>query len=204
MTNPMMSGALLINGQTLSARCIGGDVFSHIVTRGLGLALDYVEPNRFIPQGGVGTVISRALTLYASILENNSPSSKFVQCMSLLEFLAYPDRYCNFKKVKPILLRYLSQSKSDHEQLSKRLEQFTHLEDHLGTECGYRTRIVHLGDRLERILPAIDERNSLFKELDKYIHRIIDHMIDHANLDWHDYTIVRDAMGPFAKQAKSE
>ena len=62
---------------------------------------------------------------------------------------------------------------------------------------GYRTRIIHIGEKLDTIIPDPDNRRRLFEELDGYIRPIINHMIAHSQLDFAEYLELRDKMRPF-------
>jgi hypothetical protein len=63
-------------------------------------------------------------------------------------------------------------------------------------EVGYRTRIVHQGERLEEIIPSLAEREKLFQEVRHYMSSVIDHMIHHSDLAWDQYKSIRDSLGP--------
>jgi len=74
--------------------------------------------------------------------------------------------------VKKIVARYVASSKDEYTHLLERFSELTS-KKHRETqqEIGYRTRIIHIGDRLEKLLPnPLDQRN-LFEELDSYIRR---------------------------------
>ncbi len=59
---------------------------------------------------------------------------------------------------------------------------------------GLRTRIVHIGGRLEFLVPSGRDREALFLELDGYVRCVIDHMIDHSSLSWDSYEEVKAQM----------
>jgi len=66
-----------------------------------------------------------------------------------------------------------------------------------GQEIGYRTRVVHLGDRIEKLVPDASALRKLFAELDGYIRRVMDHMIEHSEMTFADYLLVREALRPY-------
>ena len=90
-SNHMMAGALLYSGALREARIIGGAAFSYFLTRGLGMPLKQLERDTFPRDGEVGRIVNHALSLYATLLEAANPTVRFMQSMSLLEFLADPD-----------------------------------------------------------------------------------------------------------------
>jgi hypothetical protein len=97
-SNHMMAGALLYNGQMKESRIVGGAAFTHYLTRGLGLPLDHLGWGDFPRVGETGRVANHALSLYASLLESDNQTARFMQALSLLEFLASPDEYQRFEK----------------------------------------------------------------------------------------------------------
>jgi len=195
-SNHMMAGALLYNAARQEARVLGGAAFTHIVTVGLGLPLESVSPSDFPQTGEVGNVVRQGLALYSDLLEANNQTAKFIQSLALLEFLAIPDDYAQFKKVSPIVRRYLTDDDQENARLKDRLTELTGKRaPSTNAHLGYRTRIIHIGDRLSDLVPDADDRKQLFEELDGYIRAMINHMIAHSALDWPSYMEIRDRMG---------
>ncbi len=199
-TNHMMAGALLYNHFDREARIIGGDAFTHIITRGLGLSLESIDHSEFPSHGEVGSIVGHALLLYTAMLEANNPTSFFVQALSLLEFLADPNEYRKFEEVKKIIARYVAKNAVDYDALLNRFRELTSKqEDITGRQIGYRTLIIHMGKRLEDIVTDIEQRRSIFLELDKCIRSIIDHMIIHSEFKFDNYLKIRNELQPFKK-----
>ena len=197
-SNRMMSGALLYNHSLKEGRIIGGDAFTHAITRGLGLPIESVEHNLFPKEGEVGSIINHALALYTLLLETESPTFRFVQALSLLEFLANPDEYQKFAEVSKIISRYIAKDRHEYKRLLDRFFALTGKKDLATNEyIGLRTRIVHLGGRLEEIIPQEEQRKDLFIELGSYIKAVIDHMIKHSEMTWVDYLAIRDNLRPY-------
>jgi len=197
-SNHMMSGALLYNHSLRESRIIGGDAFSHTITKGLGLPLELVDRNLFPKPGEVCNIIGHALSLYTTLLEANSPTLRFIQALSLLEFLAYPDEYKKFEEVKKVIARYVATDPGEYHKLLERFFELTSKKDSVSNKVvGYRTRVVHMGENIEDIIPDKDDRKRLFIELQTYIKAVIDHMINHSHLTWQEYLAVRDGLRPF-------
>ncbi len=196
MSNLMMAGALLYNHERCESRIIGGSVFSHAVVKGLGLPLQPLSRRAFPRNGEVGRIVGHGLELFASTLEASNPTLQFVQAISLLEYLADPFEFTKFQDVKRIIARYKA---TDQRQYADLLERFFELTAKVvdGTMVGYRTRIVHMGQRLEDIVPDSNERARLFRELQGYVGCVMEHMIKHSELDWADYVELRQGMKPF-------
>jgi hypothetical protein len=199
-SNHMMAGALLYNGGLRESRIIGGAAFTHYLTRGLGLPLNQLEWDSFPQDGETGQIVQHALSLYASLLESDNPTTRFMQTLSLLEFLAYPDEYQKFEKVSKVIARYVAREPIEYEQLKDRFYELTaKRDDNTNRIIGYRTRVVHMGERIETIVPTHAARTQLFMELDKYVRAVIDHMIVHSEMSFENYLKVRDTLRPFEK-----
>lgn len=195
-SNHMMSGALLYNHSLRESRIIGGAAFTHTITKGVGLPLDSINSSLFPKDGELGSIVNHALSLYTELLEANSATSRFVQALSLLEFLAFPDEYKNFQDVKKIIARYIAKDRSEYRILLDRFFEMTGKKDETNKVIGYRTRIVHMGENIENILQS-DERKALFLELEGYIKTIIDHMIDNSDKSWTEYLNIRGQLKAF-------
>lgn len=187
--HPMMDGACIYNHSLCEARIIGGDVHSHLITRGLGLSLDSIEVGDFPKEGEVGNIVEHALGMYSAIQEADSPTTKFMLITNLFEYLAFPDEFRPLKKVRAVVVRYAARTPQQREQLTNRFKN-----DFFGLD-GYRTRIVHKGQRLEQILPSPQQRKALFGELEGYLHRMIDDMVRHSELSWSEFLDHRKTIG---------
>jgi hypothetical protein len=197
-SNRMMACALLYNPAQLQGRIIAGAAFTHLITRGLGLTIGSLGDQDLPADGEVGQFARHALSLYAAMLELDNPTAKFVQAMALLDFLAEPREYKPFKDLKKTIARYIASTVEDYKRILDRFLELTGKKDPVTQEfLGYRTRIVHLGDRLDKILPNPSDRRTLFEELDSYIRPIIDHMIAHSDLAFDAYVAVRERMPNF-------
>lgn len=196
--NRMMSGALLYNHSLRESRIIGGDAFTHAITRGLGLPIESVDHALYPKNGEVGFIAKHALSLYTTLLEAESPTLRFVQALSLLEFLAYPDDFKKFQDVKKVISRYIAQDRHQYDKLLNRFKELTGEKDkNTNRFTGYRTRIVHMGERLEDIIPDDEQRDKLFVELEGYIKAVLDHMIKNSNMAWTLYLSIREKMRPY-------
>lgn len=202
-SNPMMSGLLAFDSSRQQARVIGGAAFTHVVTKGMGLELEQLEWNEFPRDGEVGRVVEHALSLYAAMLEANSETHQFVQAMSLLEFLAGPTSYTESEKIRKIVARYSAKDCVEYAQLQDRLDQIGGKKDKAANvHTGYRTRVVHIGERIEQILPDMKERKAFFRELDGYIRAVIDHMVARSEMTWAEYEAEREKLRPYEIQPR--
>lgn len=197
-SNYMMAGALLCNSEMGESRIIGGAAFTHYLTRGLGLPLEQIEWDQFPNAGEVGQVVNHALSLYAAVLESSDPTARFMQCLSLLEFLAFPDEYRKFEEVKKVIARYIARNRAEYHHLLDRFFELTGKKDpDTGRIIGYRTRVVHMGERIEKVVPNPRMRCKLFSELDGYIRPVIDHMTLHSEKRFERFLEERNRLRPF-------
>jgi hypothetical protein len=122
-----------------------------------------------------------------------------MQCLALLEFLADPNDYRRFKDVAKIIARYVARTDTEYTRLLDRFFELTGKKDaDTGQIIGYRTKVVHMGERIETLVPDPRARSELFLELDAYIRPVIDHMIEHSEMRFEEeYLDVRDALRPF-------
>ncbi|MGC1375372.1 MAG: hypothetical protein WA821_04060 [Anaerolineales bacterium] len=196
-SNPMFSAALLYTLGDHESYIIAGAAFTHIITKGLGLVLEQLTLEDFPQEGEVGKVLQHGLELYSRILEANNNTSKFVQSMSLLEYLAYPDGYKSFTDVAKIIARYIARNSKKYEKLRERFNELTGKRNASGEFIGYRTRIVHIGDRLDDILSNDNDIDALFMELNGYIGIVMTHMLKFSDKTWDEYLQIRNAMQPY-------
>ena len=197
-SNHMMSAALLYCHECRESRIVAGDAFSHIVTRGVGLSLEPLELNSFPKAGEVGHIVDHALFLYTEMIEANSATARFMQALALLEFLAFPDEYQKFEKVKKVIARYVAKNRQEYDRLLDRFYELTGKKDQESNRLiGYRTRVVHMGDRIEDVVPDEQDQKELFTELDTYLRAVIDHMVAHSTLNFEDYLEARERLRPY-------
>lgn len=194
-SNLMMSTALLINGNNNEAHFIAGAAFTHRITKGLGLFLTQPEWEVFPKNSEVGMLVMRAFSLYTQMLQTQSPTSKFIQGLSLLEFLAFPHEYKPFKKVKTVISEYATKSTEERKGILDFFEKLTGKKDlKTGEEIGLRTRIIHIGGCLEDLVESVAERETLFNDLDYYIRCMINHMRKHSGLSFEEYNIIKEKL----------
>ena len=107
-SNSMMASSLFLKNGGDEAKLISGSAFSHRITRGVGLVLNQPEWDTIPSEGGICKVIQHALFLYSDMIKTESTTSRYIQAMNLLEYLAFPREYKNFKKVKTVISRYVA------------------------------------------------------------------------------------------------
>lgn len=182
--------ALLYNLPDNESYLIAGrGVVSRIVA-GLGLELDEAQcasPLSLPAVGEVGFIARHGLMLFSDLLDSNTDTVKFARAMTLLEYLASPDDYRPWKKLKGEIVSHLAQSNTDYHQLCERFRELTSKDDAGGAQVGLRTLIVHHGCRLEDIVPHKTDRTDLFNELWRYCYSVLYDMVEKAQLTWQEF-----------------
>lgn len=183
-------GALLYTLEDNESYLIAGAaVESTAIVRGLGLEFDE-NPQLSLPSpndGEVAGVALHGLSLYSEALYSSNETIKFTRVMTLFEFLANPDEYQKWKKLKGEIACHCARDKTSYLKLCERFRTLTSIEDMSGKQIGLRTLIVHNGKLLPELIPNIKERASLFRELQGYACIVLTDMLSKADLMWSEY-----------------
>lgn len=191
------TAAMVYPCEEREAIVLAGSVFPSVITQGIGLTARQPEWDSMPLDSEVGHILDHALLLYSNLLGTSCQTSKFVQAMSLLEYLSLPFEYIQFKKIRPILTNYVARSSDHHAELNQRFKT-----EIFGKE-GLRTQVVHHGKRLEDVVVSPTKRAQLFRELESYIRPIIEHLLSNSEKSWEQYVEVRDRTFPLYSQNES-
>lgn len=172
---------------------IAGQVLTHQVIAGIGLDLTGTPMLRLPGAGEVGAVARHALRLYSEALEAATETSRFVQLISLIEFLAAPQDFVPMKRAKRLIARQIARDRADYDAI---LQDFLYLTSEGGSakgpKRGLRHNIVHLGKRLEELADAA-EREAIFRRLARYAGVTIEQLLRHGAEDWATIEALRAA-----------
>lgn len=183
---------------------IGGQILTHQLIAGIGLDLTGSVMVQSPGDGQVGSILKHALRMYSEALEAATETSRFVQMMTLIEFLAAPDGYLSMKIAKKFIARLAAINRSDYDAI---LQDFFYLSSEGGRQPtqGLRHNIVHYGRRLED-LASKDERIAIFRRLTRYVGATLRIMKHHSDDDWSAIEEARAAaalrLGLFGKEAE--
>ncbi|MDP3269809.1 MAG: hypothetical protein Q8M40_12305 [Legionella sp.] len=183
-------GALLYSAENNESYIIAGAaVESSIVVRGLGLELDgdsiLTIPNP--SDGYIAGVALHALSLHSEALNASNETIKFIRIMTLFEFLASPDEYQNWKKIKGDIACHCVNDRVSYLKLCERFRELTSIEDVTGKQIGIRTLVVHNGKLLPELIPNPKERDMLFRELQGYALAVLNDMLSNVGFSWDEY-----------------
>ena len=132
----------------------------------------------------VGSIIKHAYRLYSDILYMPTATNKFMQAMSLIEYLANPFEYEQMKKVKTKIVPFSSDCKKEYFDICERFKYLTSLEDENGKQIGLRTSIIHNGRSLEELMDKGYKIDLLLRELQMYICNFINNIVIYSDKDW--------------------
>jgi len=167
------------------AYIIAGQSVTHLIAVGIGLQLEAPPSIERIGNGEVGNLARRALAMFTEALESNSDTDKFVRSLSTLEFIAGGGEYVKMEGTKTAIAAHVAKTRGRYHEISQRFRELTSDKDPVtGDQKGIRTRIVHMGHRLESIVPDPAERQSLFRDLQGYIGKPIEDLIELSDGDW--------------------
>ena len=141
--------------------------------------------------GEIGAFAVHALMLFSDVMMSNNDTIKFVRAMILLEFLANPDEFKSWKKLKGDIACHCSADRAEYLRHQERFRELTHILNSEGKEAGLRTLLVHHGQFLNDIIPDQSERRSLFRELNHYCSCVLQDMLDNSTMSWKDFEDLR-------------
>ena len=162
---------------------ISGQILTHTMVAGLGLEISKNVSMTNISDGETGGLLKTAISLRSQALEANNNSSKFILAMRVIDFLCNPLKYTNHEQIGKIVARHMAKTRQEYDPILRRFEQLT---GGKGGSLGIRTRIVHMGHRLEDILLSEKEKRSLFLELDRYICKMISDILPYSDQNWNE------------------
>ncbi|WP_437191337.1 hypothetical protein [Planctomicrobium sp. SH527] len=182
---------VLFDGNSGTSELIAGEAVLHsVVSKGLGLELQAgqcmdIESLPVPTDGEVGGIVQHALYLYSDAMNANTNTAKYLRLMTLIEFLATPFSYQQFKQSKKDIAAHLAGSPIQYESLLEEFKQYSDLKDAVtGEQKGLRTLLVHHGQFLEDILPNKRERAMLFLKLQGYLSKVIADLMKCKTQSW--------------------
>ena len=154
-----------------------------------------VNPLVYGHLGETGKIVKHALRLNSLIMETDDPTLKFTQIMTLFEYLAFPFEYKPAKLLKGKIGLHVASTRDKYHKFTHRFEELgAGLKNEAGERNGLRTSIMHLGMRLEDLIPSRCDRQKLFIELHGYTYSVILQMLIRSNTDWADFEAYREEL----------
>jgi len=183
-------------------RVIESTVYLNTVTAGKGLDVgnpiftDFSLLNAEVKE--VGHIAKQALRMYASALEENDDTGKFIEVMRLFEFVASPSGYTKFQEVRTKIASHIVKNGADIQRLQDEFKYFSSGDN----EDGLRTEIIHNGKSIESLVPNDNERTDLFIKLQSYMMICINDLVQHYDKTWEQLEKIRTSKMEEAKKNK--
>ena len=133
----------------------------------------------------VSSIIKHALRLYSDILYLPTATNKYMQAMTLIDYLGNPFEYQKMQKNKTKIAPFSADSLSQYNKICERFKYLTSKKDENGKEIGLRTNIIHNGKTIESLIPEGYKIDLILRELQLYICNYINGILIYSNQnDW--------------------
>jgi hypothetical protein len=173
-------------------RIIDTTIYSNTLTAGVGLEVKTNVFDNFNllndDVGEVGNVAKQALRMYCNALEENDSTGKFIEIMRLFEFIAAPDSFEKFQRVRAKIASHLMKNSYDEVRLRDEFKYFSSGDN----EDGLRTEIIHNGKGIEVLIPDPSKQSDLFIKLQEYVTICIKDLITFYNKSWSELEGIRE------------
>lgn len=196
---------LMYNGKgSPFTRIIDTTIYSNTLTAGVGLDIksevftDFNLINTDI--GEVGNIAKQALRMFSNALEENDNTGKFIEIMRLFEFIADPNSFSKFQKVRTKISAHIAENSSDFNRLQEEFKYYSSGDN----ENGLRTEIIHNGKSIEILIPEPSKQVDLFNKLQLYITKCIRDLLCFYNKSWVQLEAIRDLKLEEAKKNKTK
>jgi hypothetical protein len=196
---------LMYNGKgSPFTRIIDTTIYSNTLTAGVGLDLNsevFTDFNLLNADvGEVGNIAKQALRMFSNALEENDNTGKFIEIMRLFEFIADPNSFTKFQKVRTKIASHIVENSSDINRLQDEFKYYSSGDN----EDGLRTEIIHNGKSIEILIPESSKQIDLFNTLQLYITKCIRDLICFYNKSWAELEDIRDLKFDKARKNKTK
>lgn len=179
------SGCVFFDEETTGSQFVGGRYLVSTFTAGIGLDFFGYRPSYQHRFDEIGSVIKQSLVILRHALEASDITSKYLHCVRLFEVLADPfqlEKSNKWEHVRTKLCSHLATDKVGYLQISERFKYFGNVG--FGGERGLRERVIHHGELLENILLSEMDIKLLFREIQKYIHKVLSDVMKFDGTSW--------------------
>ncbi|MCI8409698.1 MAG: hypothetical protein HFJ09_10605 [Lachnospiraceae bacterium] len=148
-------------------------------------SIDYIFSSLYKNNTVISNIIKHALRLYSDILYLPTVTNKFMQAMTLVDYLGNPFEYQKMQKNKAQIAPFSADSFSQYNFICERFKYLTSKKDEHGKEIGLRTNIIHNGQSLESLIFEGYKIDLVLRELQLYICNFINGILDYCpQNDW--------------------
>ena len=179
-----MQSSIFISGKNyISSRTISSSLSIDIAF--MRPSIDYLFNAIYRNSTAVSNILKHAFRLYSDILYLPTSTGKFMQAMTLIDYLGNPFEYQKMQKNKTKIAPFSADSRQQYNHICERFKYLTSLKDENSKEIGLRTNIVHNGKSLEDLLFEGYKVNLVLRELQLYICNFINGILDFTDQnDW--------------------
>ena len=157
----------------------GSAIECSMVVKGIGLDLsvDMSESPPSHSDGEVGAVAAHGLSMFSDVMTASNSTLKFIRATTLIEFLANPDNYRQWQKLKGDIVCHIAKNKTEYHELMHRFKELASTVDESKKQ----------GRTLNSLVPNPDERKKLFLELQRYTGCVLGDMLDNRHMTWVEF-----------------
>lgn len=177
-----MQAATFISGKNyIASQTIGNSLNVDISM--MRPSIDYIFSSIYQNETMISNIIKHALRLYSDILYLPTATNKFMQAMTLIDYLGNPFEYQKMQKNKAQIAPFSADSYTQYNFICERFKYLTSQKDENGKEIGLRTNIIHNGKSLESLIFEGYKIDMILKELQLYICNFINGILEYCDKD---------------------
>lgn len=187
------SGCVFIDPVRNASRFVGGRYLVSTLTAGIGLDFDAYRNKHGRRQDEIGNVVKQVLRLFRHALEAGDWTSKYMHCVQIFEVLADPFQLTSankWERVRARICAHIAKDKQGYEQLASRFRYFGNIGEN--GERGLRERLFHHGELLENIFDSSMALRSLFNEVQSYLSKVVNDLMQFDGTTWQQVNEWRD------------
>lgn len=179
-----MQAATFISGKNYVSSCTIGNSLNVDISW-MKPSIDHIFSSIYHNNTIVSNVVKHALRLYSDILYLPTATSKFMQAMTLIDYLGNPFEYQKMQKNKAKIVPFSADSYAQYNTICERFKYLTSQKDKNGVEIGLRTNIIHNGQSLESLIFEGYKIDLILREIQLYICNFINGILDYCEqTDW--------------------
>lgn len=191
------SGFLLFSFAMKGATYISGKnyITSQTIGNGLFVDLKYMRPSidhlfyaLYQNDTLVSNIIKHAIRLYSDILYMPTSTNKFMQSMTLIDYLGNPFEFQKMQINKSKIAPFSADSHAQYNLICERFKYLTSQKDSNDNQIGLRTNIIHNGKSIDELIFDGYEIDLILKEIQLYICNFINGILDYS--DQNDWTYI--------------
>lgn len=176
----MMQGSTFISGKNyISSQTIGNSLNVNVTF--MKPSIDDMFFALYRNDTIISNIIKHALRLYSDILYLPTATDKFIQAMTLVDYLGNPFEYQKMQKNKTKIAPFSADSYSQYNFICERFKYLTSKKDEQGKEIGLRTNIIHNGKSLESLIFEGYKIDMVLRELQLYICNFINGILEYSS-----------------------